>query len=138
MKSISILLLSTLLISNFLACSQSESIHRIDPDIFEKKIAGPGIQVVDVRTPAEFKTGHLENAYLINWKDTSQFARTVSKLDKNKEVYVYCQTGVRSEAASKRMAELGFTKIYKLNGGLNNWKKHGKAVDNNAPARVIE
>lgn len=64
---------------------------------------------------------------MINFYD-DDFKSQVAKLNKAKPVFVYCAGGVRSGKASKLMAELGFTSIYNLDGGIKAWKASGKPV----------
>lgn len=81
------------------------------------------IQLIDVRTPEEYAKGHLKNAVNINFYD-STFASDMDKLDKSKQLYIYCGTGIRSSKASKQLGKMGFTKVYDLEGGINDWNKN--------------
>ena len=54
-----------------------------------------GIQLVDVRTPDEYKEGHLPNALNIDFLDEN-FEANIQQLDKTRPVIVYCQRGGRS------------------------------------------
>lgn len=82
------------------------------------------IQLVDVRTPEEFLEGHLENAQNICIA-SSDFEDKIKLLDKNKPVFLYCKTGRRSANAAKILEEMGFTKVYDMQGGIVNWKEQG-------------
>ena len=78
------------------------------------------VQVLDVRTPDEWKAGHLAMAKHINVSD-ADFVAKVEKLDKSKPVVVYCASGGRSGRAASIMASKGFTTIYNVsNGGYTN------------------
>ncbi|KDN54334.1 rhodanese-like domain-containing protein [Flavobacterium seoulense] len=77
-------------------------------------------QILDVRTPEEFAGGHIDNAANIDWQNEN-FVKNTEKLDKNKPVYVYCRSGKRSLKASEKLEELGFKKIYNLDGGYLQW-----------------
>ncbi|RVT77523.1 rhodanese-like domain-containing protein [Flavobacterium sufflavum] len=77
-------------------------------------------QILDVRTPEEFATGHIDNAQNIDWQGEN-FVKNVEKLNKNKPVYVYCRSGKRSLKASEKLEELGFKNIYNLDGGFLKW-----------------
>lgn len=90
----------------------------------ERKIS-KNIQLVDVRTPKEFKAGHIGNAVNIN-VNSPEFISNIQKLDKNKKVYVYCRSGKRSEIAVRKMDSLGFKKIYNLPVGIIGWDKETK------------
>ncbi len=81
-----------------------------------------GIQLVDVRTPEEFASGHLENAVNINFY-SDDFKDRINELDKEKEVYLYCRSGGRSAKAAKDLEAMGFKKVYDLEGGILKWQK---------------
>ncbi len=83
---------------------------------------GDSIQLIDVRTPKEFAEGYLKGAKLINFFD-KDFLDQMSKLDKDKELYIYCRSGNRSGQATKKLKTMGFTKIYDLKDGIKSWKR---------------
>jgi rhodanese-related sulfurtransferase len=107
------------------ASAQSQLINAND---FEKKLTSTKDKtVLDVRTQSEYNQGHLANAMLIDFYK-SDFKKQLSKLDKNKPVFVYCGVGGRSGSASKTLVELGFKQVYDLQGGMQAWTKADKAV----------
>jgi rhodanese-related sulfurtransferase len=109
-------------------CSSSnEATKKVDPVEFSEVIAQPGVIILDVRTPEEFNAGHIANAININMAD-SNFSSEVSKLDKNATVAVYCRSANRSAVATKEMAELGFTDMYDMQGGIIDWEAAGGPV----------
>jgi rhodanese-related sulfurtransferase len=109
-------------------CSTSnEATKKVDPVEFSEVIAEPGVIILDVRTPEEFNAGHIENAININVAD-SNFSSEVSKLDKNATVAVYCRSANRSAVATKEMAELGFSDMYDMQGGIIDWEAAGGPV----------
>jgi thioredoxin 1 len=77
--------------------------------------------IIDVRTPDEFAGGHIANALNIDWNGSS-FEQQANKLDKEKPVYVYCLKGGRSASASAKLNEMGFKKIFELEGGMLQWR----------------
>jgi rhodanese-related sulfurtransferase len=109
-------------------CSSSnEATKKVDPVEFSEVIAQPGVIILDVRTPEEFNAGHIANAININVADPS-FSSEVSKLDKNATVAVYCRSANRSAVATNEMAELGFTDMYDMQGGIIDWEAAGGPV----------
>lgn len=80
-------------------------------------------QIVDVRTPEEFQSGHIAGAQNINLYD-KDFAEQLKKLDKKVPVMVYCKVGGRSGKAAKMLQEMGFTSVYDLEGGIMSWEKN--------------
>lgn len=90
--------------------------------MYDVLLEDPGAQLVDVRTKDEFAVSHLKDAQNICVTD-NDFKQKVAYLDKNKPVYVYCKKGGRSAQASKILKDLGFTKIFDLQGGITNWQQ---------------
>ncbi len=116
-----------LVIISFLtfSCNSQTGVETIDVTAFSKKInETPNAQILDVRTPEEYATGHIENSDNVNWLSDSFVLRT-DKYDKTKPVFVYCKSGGRSIKASNKLAELGFTNIYNLDGGMLKWEAAG-------------
>lgn len=85
------------------------------------------VQLVDVRTPEEYKEGFIANAQNIDFNSPT-FDEDVSKLDKTKPVILYCKGGRRSEKCSAKLLKAGFIKIYDLQGGITQWKFKGLKV----------
>lgn len=73
--------------------------------------------LLDVRTPEEFTSGHLDNALNINWYDTN-FADQLKVIPKDNTLYVYCKKGVRSAKAAALLDSLGY-KAIDLTGGYD-------------------
>lgn len=88
---------------------------------FKEFIKSLGVQLIDVRTPEEFKQGAIKDAVLMNFF-ADNFKENVAKLNKDKPVYLYCKSGRRSKKASEIFVALGFKEIYDLKGGYNAWK----------------
>ena len=78
--------------------------------------------IIDVRTPQEFESFHLKDAKNIDFL-AEDFEREISLLDKSFTYLIYCRSGGRSGAATKKMRELGFTRIYDVDGGVIEWQK---------------
>jgi len=77
--------------------------------------------ILDVRTPNEWTEGIIENAILINIMDAQFFISEIEKLDKSKDYYVYCRSGVRSDQACQVMNSIGIDNTNNLNGGILAW-----------------
>jgi rhodanese-related sulfurtransferase len=71
--------------------------------------------VIDVRTEAEWQTGHLETAVLFDIS-SPDFEANLASLDKSADYFVYCRSGNRAGQAIDRMKALGFTGEL-VNGG---------------------
>lgn|SRR5690606_22357257 len=100
----------------------SDKLKILDPSAYSKAITGNKVQLVDVRTPGEYKGGHIKKAINIDFFNRTDFERSFEKLDKEKPVYLYCRSGARSQKAAKRLIGMGFTQIYDLKGGYMHWK----------------
>ncbi|TXE16705.1 rhodanese-like domain-containing protein [Psychroserpens burtonensis] len=85
------------------------------------------IQLVDVRTLEEYKTGFIEQAQNIDYTSPT-FEEDLVKLDKSKPIMVYCKSGIRSGKCSKKLKEAGFIKVYDLEGGITQWKFSGYEI----------
>jgi rhodanese-related sulfurtransferase len=85
------------------------------------------VTVLDIRTPEEFAGGHLEGAKNIDFKSDG-FAAALAKLDRDKPYLVHCQSGRRSTNSLKTFAELGFTRVYHLDGGIKAWQASKQPV----------
>ncbi|MDV4111494.1 thioredoxin [Elizabethkingia anophelis] len=89
---------------------------------FSKKLGQTkDVQLVDVRTPDEFRNGHLKNAMNIDWS-ADDFNEKSKALDKSKPVFVYCMSGPRSMAAAAKLKEMGFKNVYEMQGGMMKWR----------------
>lgn len=79
-----------------------------------EKIKEP-ITLLDVRTPEEYRGGHIAKAanYPLNKIDRYQ--------GREKEVYVICQSGMRSKQAVKILKQKGYEAI-NVQGGMNRWQ----------------
>lgn len=131
-KIFSLLLIAFL----FTGCQgQTKStIKTIDKKAFAEKLKEQkNPQLLDVRTSEEYSTGHIGDAVNVNWNGDS-FVAQASKLDKTKPVFVYCKVGGRSAQAADKLAEMGFTEIYNLEGGIMKWNASETAE---ASAKII-
>ena len=80
---------------------------------------------VDVRTPQEFKAGHIPGAINI---PVSDIAERLNELPKDKQVYVYCHSGVRAAKASTVLAKAGFH-VENIPESMQGWKAAGYPVE---------
>lgn len=111
-----------------LACQQPATTEVITNEALIELLNDPEVQLVDVRTPGEWSGGIIPNAKKINYRDDHFLRQMEAALDKNKPVVVYCAAGGRSAAATRKLNEVGFKKIYDLGGGFTGWKAAGKPV----------
>lgn len=75
--------------------------------------AGDQPLIIDVRTEAEWNSGHLEGAVWIPYDVIGEKIGSVAK-DKNERIYVYCRSGRRSQIAKEALLKLGYRDIVNL------------------------
>lgn len=100
----------------------SDQIEILDTIAFKEAISSKNIQLVDVRTPLEYRSGHIENAVNIDFFDRANFNENFAEFDREQPIYLYCRSGNRSQRTAKKLLHIGFTKIYDLKGGYKAWK----------------
>lgn len=79
----------------------------------------PGETLVDVRSSAEWRAGHLEGAVHV---PLARLPERIGALDRSAPLLVYCQAGVRSAVAASALGRLGFTRVTSLQGGLSAYR----------------
>lgn len=99
----------------------SQTSNNLSPVEFKKAFENDNAILLDVRTDEEIKKGYIENASTIDFYD-SKFQDKLSKIQKDKTVYVYCKSGGRSSKAAKILTSLGQSKVVNLSGGFMAWK----------------
>ena len=90
--------------------------------LIQENQGNPDFIIIDVRTPAEFDSGHIENAINID-KNSETFQDELNNLGKDKTYLVYCGVGGRSKDALNIMQELSFMEAYNMQGGINRWQE---------------
>lgn len=93
--------------------------------MIEENKGNDNFVLLDVRTKAEYNESHIEGCIHHDYysKDHKDFLKT---LDRNKTYLLYCRTQVRSGGTAEMMKELGFTKIYWMNGGMTKWLRENR------------
>ena len=81
-----------------------------------KNMVSKGAILIDVRSPQEFKEGHLPGAINIPEYEIRKVKNEMPKL--NQQIVVYCQYGGRSREAYNMLRKMGYTNVYSLKGGL--------------------
>ena len=121
-------LLLILTLFAFACNSNGQKSGALPPTDFATAISKPNIQILDVRTAAEYQSGHIKGALQANWLDATELQSRTSHLDKNKPVYVYCLSGGRSGAAAQFLSEQGY-QVTNMTGGMNAWKRENMPVE---------
>lgn len=98
---------------------QEQAYHKITAEEAKQMMDEGGVTVVDVRTEAEYKEGHIPGAVLVpNETIGSEPPEALPELDA--VLLVHCRTGVRSKQAADKLVEMGYTQVYDF-GGIRDW-----------------
>ncbi|WP_435579546.1 rhodanese-like domain-containing protein [Gilvibacter sp.] len=125
------LFLSLMITLSFVqSCTETKAgeIEQITVEQMTEALEDTSIQLIDVRTGQEYLTGHLKNSHNICVTD-DDFEEKAASLDRDKPVYVYCKKGGRSARAAEILKEMGFKKIYDLEGGIVLWEESGQDTE---------
>lgn len=93
-------------IKKWLGFAERETDYRI--------LVESGAEIIDVRTPAEFSSGHIANSTNI---PLTLLAKKIGKMDKDRQIILCCASGMRSAAARNMLLSMGYRFVH--NGG--NW-----------------
>lgn len=128
--SIGRIVLATAVAMMFTVVAIAEETAKVDQPTLLKRInaADSSLVILDVRTPEEFAAGHVPGA--INIPYTHLPARISELPDAaDKDIVVYCATGVRAERAASRFRENGFTRLLHLDGDMKQWQENQRPVE---------
>ena len=107
-------------------------LNNLEPQAFEAAFlkSGSNAYLVDVRTPAEFHSGHLPNAININYL-SDDFWDRIEALSKDKDFFIYCRSGRRSIRACTLMKNGGFNhaRLFNMDGGMTLWQEENREVE---------
>ena len=92
--------------------------------LIQENQENPDFVILDVRTPAEFAEGYIEDAINIDSRSET-FADELDQLDKSKTYLTYCRSGRLGEKVLPIMEELGFREVYNMTGGIIQWMIEG-------------
>ena len=136
--NLSIKIFTAIVFAGFVSCT-AQNKTALNANEFESGISSKdsSIQILDVRTPAEYAGGHIKGSLLADWNNRTEFERRVSFIDKDKPLYVYCLGGGRSAKAAEKLRSEGYKNVYELQGGINAWKAADKPVEGKAAGRQM-
>ncbi|QUE86932.1 rhodanese-like domain-containing protein [Exiguobacterium alkaliphilum] len=103
--------------------SKRNSVKTVSTDELKLKIAEErNIQLLDVREPQEYRGGHIKQAKNV---PLSGFGNANAQYPKQKDrpVYVICQSGMRSQRAAVMLQNAGYTDVYSVKGGMSFWRE---------------
>ncbi len=90
------------------------------------RLAGNGMRVIDVRTPAEWQSGHIARAE--HFPLTQILEGQYPQAPKDEELVLHCGSGYRSNIAASLLRQAGFSRVKSLAGGAFAWSNAGFAL----------
>jgi len=109
-----------------IACSSASSVKKnasvsskITPEFLKKVMdeKDKNYFLIDVRTPVEYKEGHIPSSLLIPY---DEIEKHTAEIPKEKVIILYCHSGRRSGIALSKLKNLGYEKLINF-GGITNW-----------------
>lgn len=125
-----------MLIFAYPAEDSPEGVKNVTVEEAKKMVEREDVFLLDVRTPSEFNSSHIEDATLIpvtnafgsNLNLDSLLEVRINEVPKNKKILVYCRSGHRSTSASAMLLNAGYSQVYNMEGGINSWIGAGYPV----------
>lgn len=108
--------------TKWLGAQNSATIQINSKELAELLRSQEGV-LLDVRTQREFQNGHIENAGQLNYY-ALDFKKRLLLLPKDDRIYLYCNTGYRSDRAADFLIENGYTQVYNLQHGIMEWERY--------------
>ncbi len=101
------------------------AVQLLTPDAYNSTFIDADHILIDVRTPEEFASGHINGAVNI---PLDQIGNRISEIPQDKPVILYCRSGNRSNQAADILEGAGLTGIYDL-GGVIAWTAAGYPLE---------
>ncbi len=124
------LILVTILALLF-SCSKQVTYTDVTVEEAKEMIERQEVLVLDVRTVAEYNSGHIPDAILI---PVLELESRLDELRASDHILVYCRSGVRSARAAGILIDNGFTRVSNMKGGIIEWQDKGFPITQENPA----
>jgi rhodanese-related sulfurtransferase len=108
-------------------------IHSISPEQAYELLSRGEVDVVDVRDPGEWSSGHIPGARLVPLEQLR--ANPAATLPRDGLLFI-CAAGVRSQTAARVAASLGHATVYSVTGGTRAWARAGLPLENDIQVAV--
>ena len=83
-----------------------------------KEMIATDIYLLDIRDQESFERSHIPNAVHLSNESIDNF---LIDADKTKTTIIYCYKGISSLSAAQHFCELGFSDVYSMHGGYEEW-----------------
>jgi len=111
------------------------SVPMINTGVLEKKLTEPAAPILlDAREPDEYAVSHLKGARNVGYKDFD--LKSLSGIDKDAPIVVYCSVGYRSEKIGEQLQKAGFSNVVNLRGGIFDWANKKRPLVNKQQKKV--
>jgi rhodanese-related sulfurtransferase len=108
-------------------------------ELLQMHRSGEQIDLIDVRTPVEFRELHARGARLIPLDRLDPSAVMAGRNGRHAEpVYVICRSGSRAKQACERFISAGFDNVVAVEGGTLAWEQAGGPVERGWKAISLE
>jgi rhodanese-related sulfurtransferase len=101
----------------------------ISPEQLNTRLQNGGVELIDVRTPAEFRQLHLRNARNVPLERLDPDQLCADRRERaQREVFLVCHSGSRGKLACERLAAAGWERVVNVEGGTAACAKAGLDV----------
>lgn len=109
-----------IMIAAFLNTGCGSGYTSVDAKEFAEAISAPQMQIVDARTPQEFREGHIPGAVNIDINN-KDFIRHAGSSTRQDLLPYTAEAGRRSKIAAEKLVSIGLT-VTELDGGIITWE----------------
>ena len=108
--------------------SNSRNIYNVSASDFNKVINLKNINIIDIRTPQEYNSGHMKESINIDWYKRN-FKEKIQRFAKDKPIAIYCRSGNRTSKATNVLHAMGFKEVINLTNGINDWNRNSLPLE---------
>jgi glyoxylase-like metal-dependent hydrolase (beta-lactamase superfamily II)/rhodanese-related sulfurtransferase len=112
------------------------SVHNVSPLQLSEAAQHGKVQLLDVRTPAEFASRRVPGSFNVPLGQIDAQALR-ARVDAGQPLYVICQTGTRSQLVAESLKQAGFEHVVHVDGGTNAWVAAGLPVEQSSEAPMM-
>ncbi|PID21046.1 rhodanese [Sporosarcina sp. P3] len=97
----------------------AKGVHSITTEQLKDRVKDRNVQLIDVRSPAEYTARHIKEFKNI---PLNVLSNKMGTLKKDQEVIIICQSGMRSSNAAGQLKKAGFMNVTNVRGGMSAWQ----------------